>query len=253
MVPGEDTRLLLASLIVVIVGGMGSVVGAAIGAAILGLAETYRPGLRADLQRGVHVRDPGARAGVPAARHPGEAGMSAGRTGARRRMNCRRARPRWRDGERARGAWRGAVAAPCRRRARRSRHVDAPTPRCAGCAPVAHLGARHVVVLAFVLVFPFVATPFFTFQIAAQSLVLGMIALSLDLPRRLRRHDLAGADDGRRHRRLSRSRSSAAAARRRSASTGRGGWWCRSRCCSRRSAARSSAGCRCGPKASTRS
>jgi branched-chain amino acid transport system permease protein len=41
MVPGEDTRLLLASLIVVIVGGMGSVVGAAIGASILGLAETY--------------------------------------------------------------------------------------------------------------------------------------------------------------------------------------------------------------------
>jgi branched-chain amino acid transport system permease protein len=36
MVPGEDTRLLLASLIVVIVGGMGSVPGAAIGAAILG-------------------------------------------------------------------------------------------------------------------------------------------------------------------------------------------------------------------------
>ena len=41
MVPGEDTRLLLASLIVVIVGGMGSVVGAAVGAAILGLAETF--------------------------------------------------------------------------------------------------------------------------------------------------------------------------------------------------------------------
>ncbi|GAA4337196.1 branched-chain amino acid ABC transporter permease [Variovorax defluvii] len=41
MVPGEDTRLLLASLIVVIVGGMGSVPGAAIGSAILGLAETY--------------------------------------------------------------------------------------------------------------------------------------------------------------------------------------------------------------------
>src|SRR4030095_12791861 len=38
MVPGEDTRLLLASLVVVIVGGMGSVVGAAIGAALLGLA-----------------------------------------------------------------------------------------------------------------------------------------------------------------------------------------------------------------------
>jgi branched-chain amino acid transport system permease protein len=41
MVPGEDTRMLLASLVVVIVGGMGSVVGAAIGATILGLAETY--------------------------------------------------------------------------------------------------------------------------------------------------------------------------------------------------------------------
>jgi len=41
MEPREDTRLLLASLIVVIVGGMGSVVGAAVGAVILGLAETY--------------------------------------------------------------------------------------------------------------------------------------------------------------------------------------------------------------------
>ncbi|MBM3385101.1 MAG: branched-chain amino acid ABC transporter permease [Betaproteobacteria bacterium] len=41
MVPGEDVRLLLASLIVVIVGGMGSVVGAAVGATILGVAETY--------------------------------------------------------------------------------------------------------------------------------------------------------------------------------------------------------------------
>lgn len=41
MLPGEDIRLLLASLIVVIVGGMGSVVGAAIGAVILGLSESY--------------------------------------------------------------------------------------------------------------------------------------------------------------------------------------------------------------------
>jgi branched-chain amino acid transport system permease protein len=41
MAPGEDVRLLLASLIVVIIGGMGSVVGAALGATILGLAETY--------------------------------------------------------------------------------------------------------------------------------------------------------------------------------------------------------------------
>ena len=41
IVPGEDARLLMASLIVVIVGGMGSIVGAAAGAIILGLAETY--------------------------------------------------------------------------------------------------------------------------------------------------------------------------------------------------------------------
>ncbi len=37
--PGEDVRYLLASLVVVIVGGMGSVTGAAIGALIIGLAE----------------------------------------------------------------------------------------------------------------------------------------------------------------------------------------------------------------------
>ena len=47
MVPGEDTRLLLASLIVVIVGGMGSVPGAAVGALLIGMAEqfgiTYAP------------------------------------------------------------------------------------------------------------------------------------------------------------------------------------------------------------------
>lgn len=42
-----------------------------------------------------------------------------------------------------------------------------------------HLSARHVFVLAFVLIFPFVATPFFTFQIAGQALALGLIALSL--------------------------------------------------------------------------
>jgi branched-chain amino acid transport system permease protein len=37
--PGEDTRFLLASLVVVIVGGMGSITGAAIGALLIGLAE----------------------------------------------------------------------------------------------------------------------------------------------------------------------------------------------------------------------
>ncbi len=41
------------------------------------------------------------------------------------------------------------------------------------------IGLRHVVVLAFVLAFPVYATPFLTFQIGAQSLALGLIALSL--------------------------------------------------------------------------
>jgi len=75
-----------------------------------------------------------------------------------------------------------------------------PLPRAGAMAPVAatpvdpyansdaprwlkflwrHLSARHIFVLAFVLLFPFVATPFFTFQIAGQALALGLIALSL--------------------------------------------------------------------------
>ena len=37
--PGEDTRFLLASLVVVIIGGMGSIPGAALGALIIGLSE----------------------------------------------------------------------------------------------------------------------------------------------------------------------------------------------------------------------
>jgi branched-chain amino acid transport system permease protein len=39
--PGEDVRYLLASLIVTIVGGMGSIVGAAIGALLIGMAEQF--------------------------------------------------------------------------------------------------------------------------------------------------------------------------------------------------------------------
>ena len=45
--PGEDARFLLSSLVVVIIGGMGSLLGAAIGAVMIGLAEqiglTYFP------------------------------------------------------------------------------------------------------------------------------------------------------------------------------------------------------------------
>ncbi|MEL6219390.1 MAG: branched-chain amino acid ABC transporter permease [Pseudomonadota bacterium] len=41
MAPGEDVRFLLASLVVVIVGGMGSIPGAALGALLIGLAEQF--------------------------------------------------------------------------------------------------------------------------------------------------------------------------------------------------------------------
>ncbi|MEM9141117.1 MAG: branched-chain amino acid ABC transporter permease [Pseudomonadota bacterium] len=41
LAPGEDVRFLLYSLIVVIVGGMGSISGAAIGALIIGLADQF--------------------------------------------------------------------------------------------------------------------------------------------------------------------------------------------------------------------
>ncbi len=39
--PGEDTRYLLASLVVVLVGGLGSVAGAALGALLVGLVEAF--------------------------------------------------------------------------------------------------------------------------------------------------------------------------------------------------------------------
>jgi branched-chain amino acid transport system permease protein len=39
--------------------------------------------------------------------------------------------------------------------------------------------ARHIIVLAFLVAYPWFATPFFTYQIGAQALALGMIALSL--------------------------------------------------------------------------
>jgi branched-chain amino acid transport system permease protein len=44
---------------------------------------------------------------------------------------------------------------------------------------LSHVGWHHVIVLAGLVVFPFVASPFITFQIGAQTLILGLIALSL--------------------------------------------------------------------------
>ena len=54
-----------------------------------------------------------------------------------------------------------------------------PLPADRGLSLVSGVRARHVAVLVFVLAFPWFATPFFTYQIAAQSLALGLIALSL--------------------------------------------------------------------------
>ena len=70
--PGEDVRYLLASLVVVIVGGMGSIPGAAIGALLIGLAEQIGLVYFADLRRRAHLRHHGGRAGVPAAGHHGD-------------------------------------------------------------------------------------------------------------------------------------------------------------------------------------
>jgi len=56
----------------------------------------------------------------------------------------------------------------------------AAAPRSAPALAAIHRQAvAHAVVLALLLLYPAVATPFFTFQVGAQSLVLGMIALSL--------------------------------------------------------------------------
>lgn len=56
--------------------------------------------------------------------------------------------------------------------------IAANTPQARG-AGWPRMQPRHGIVLILVLLFPFVATPFFTYQVAAQSLVLGLIALSL--------------------------------------------------------------------------
>jgi len=58
----------------------------------------------------------------------------------------------------------------------RSGGASAPRPRWQLTNPVR---VRHVLVLAFLIAYPWFATPFFTFQIGAQSLALGLIALSL--------------------------------------------------------------------------
>ncbi len=65
--PGEDIKILLASLVVVIVGGMGSITGAAVGARADRARRAVRLGLHADLRGRAHLRHHGGRAGRAAA------------------------------------------------------------------------------------------------------------------------------------------------------------------------------------------
>jgi branched-chain amino acid transport system permease protein len=90
--------------------------------------------------------------------------------------------------------WRKAMNAPTGNGAGSGRPPATGTPGpatlrpgAAGSTPgaarepsvLATLRWRHLLVLAALLAYPWFATPFFTFQIGAQSLVLGIIALSL--------------------------------------------------------------------------
>jgi branched-chain amino acid transport system permease protein len=132
--PGEDVRYLLASLVVVIVGGMGSITGAAIGALLIGLAEqiglVYFPTYGVVLTFVIMVA-------TLAVRPQGIMGN---------------ARTRLADPPR--------VALP----------GDIVTPEFTPAS--AALGVA-------LLLFPLIASPFVVFQLGAQTLILGMIALSL--------------------------------------------------------------------------
>ncbi len=74
--------------------------------------------------------------------------------------------------------WRNAMNAGVGRLAM-GKPVKAPALQVKPHAFQSPIGLRHVVVLAFLLAFPLYATPFLTFQIGAQSLALGLVALSL--------------------------------------------------------------------------
>ena len=134
--PGEDVRYLMASLVVVIVGGMGSITGAAIGALLIGLAEqlglVYFPTYGVVLTFVIMVV-------TLALRPQGIMGNA------------------------------------------RTRLADPPRPPAAGdIVPVEFTPSTAALAVALIL-FPVVATPFIVFQLGAQTLILGMIALSLTI------------------------------------------------------------------------
>jgi branched-chain amino acid transport system permease protein len=78
--------------------------------------------------------------------------------------------------------WRGALNVPGRGRgpaASASPARAAREPRAPGRRFENPLRPHHLIVLALLVAYPWLATPFFTYQIGAQALALGLIALSL--------------------------------------------------------------------------
>jgi branched-chain amino acid transport system permease protein len=132
--PGEDVRYLLASLVVVIVGGMGSITGAAIGALLIGLAEqlglVYFPTYGVVLTFAIMV--------VTLALRP------------------------------------QGILGNVRLRA-----ADPPRANGAGDIVVAQFNTVTAALALALILAPAVTSSFVVFQIGAQSLILGLIALSL--------------------------------------------------------------------------
>jgi ABC-type branched-subunit amino acid transport system permease subunit len=94
----------------------------------------------------------------------------------RKAMNAGAGRYAWTTGARARTA-----ARPSPRPSPLGREGEVSVPADWARWVGRRVGVRHVLVLVVVLAYPWVATPFFTFQIGAQALALGLIALSLTL------------------------------------------------------------------------
>ena len=132
--PGEDVRYLMASLVVVIVGGMGSIAGAAIGALLIGLAEqlglVYFPTYGVVLTFAIMVV-------TLAFRPQGILGNS------------------------------------------RLRAIDPPRAANPGDVVSAEFTPATAALLVALVLFPAFASPFIVFQIGAQALILGLVALSL--------------------------------------------------------------------------
>jgi branched-chain amino acid transport system permease protein len=134
--PGEDIRYLLASLVVVIVGGMGSITGAAIGALLIGLAEqlglVYFPTYGIVLTFVIMVA-------TLAIRPQGLMGNA------------------------------------------RTRQADPPRVVSPGDIVNPEFTPATGWLALALIIFPLLASPFVVFQLGAQTLILGMIALSLML------------------------------------------------------------------------